>query len=127
MAFRFGTRSERFLGEVHPDLARVMRKALSLSEIDFAVTEGRRTNARQKRLVAAGASRTLNSRHLTGHAVDVVPFIDGQARWDWPLFHRLALAVSEAARLEQVPIIWGGNWRTFKDGPHFELERKAYP
>jgi peptidoglycan L-alanyl-D-glutamate endopeptidase CwlK len=26
-----------------------------------------------------------------------------------------------------VPIVWGGDWRTFKDGPHFELDRRKYP
>jgi peptidoglycan L-alanyl-D-glutamate endopeptidase CwlK len=90
------------------------------------VVEGLRTLARQKQLRAAGASQTLNSRHLTGHAVDIAPLVGGVVRWDWPLFYPLAETVKEAARLEDVPIEWGGDWR-FKDGPHWQLPWKDYP
>jgi len=125
--FTFSARSRTRLANVHPDLVRVVERALQLTEVDFAVTEGFRTEARQRELVAAGASRTMNSRHLTGHAVDLAPVIAGQIRWDWPPFHQLAAAMKQAAAELQVPIVWGGDWRTFKDGPHFELDRKAYP
>jgi peptidoglycan L-alanyl-D-glutamate endopeptidase CwlK len=126
-AFSFGERSRQRLQGVHPDLVRVVHKALALSQIDFAVIEGLRTKARQAELLAAGASRTMNSRHLTGHAVDVAPSIAGEIRWDWPLFDELAKAFKLAAKEENVPIVWGGDWVSFKDGPHFELDRRKYP
>lgn len=121
------TVSERRLIGVHSDLVRVVRRAAALSPVTFRVTEGLRTKARQEQLVAAGASKTMNSRHLTGHAVDVVPMIAGKPRWDWPPFYDIAAAFKTAARELDVPIVWGGDWRTFKDGPHFELDRKEYP
>lgn len=127
MAFTLSVRSKQRLEGVHPDLVRVVEKALTLSQIDFAVVEGLRTKARQAELMAAGASKTMNSRHITGHAVDVAPVIGGKIRWDWPLFNELATAFKLAATQENVPIVWGGDWISFKDGPHFELDRRKYP
>ncbi len=125
MTFKFSTASQQRLIGVHPDLVKVMRHAITISSIDFKVLEGVRTLARQKQLVAEGASRTLNSRHLTGHAVDVVPMIAGKIRWDWPLYHRLALVIKQAAIDKSVPIEWGGDWKGgFKDGPHWQLPRR---
>ncbi|KXX64031.1 M15 family metallopeptidase [Marichromatium gracile] len=125
--FRFSTRSERALAGVHDDLVRVARRALELTEVDFVVTEGRRTEARQRALVAAGASRTLRSRHLTGHALDVAAWVDGGVRWDWPLYPRIAAAFKAAAAELGVAIRWGGDWPRFRDGPHFELDRVVSP
>lgn len=127
MSFALGKRSLERLAGVHPDLVRVMKRAIACSPIDFTVLEGLRTLERQKQLMASGATRTMNSRHLSGHAVDVAPLIDGKVRWDWPLYHQLAAVVKKAAADEQVPITWGGDWRSFKDGPHWELPWKAYP
>lgn len=124
--FKLSKRSEQRLIGVHPDLVRVVRRALELSTVDFAVLEGLRTKKRQAELVKAGASWTMNSRHLTGHAVDLAPFIGGAIRWDWPPFHELARAMDSASRELGIPIIWGGDWKV-KDGPHFELDRKRYP
>jgi peptidoglycan LD-endopeptidase CwlK len=124
-------RSEKNLAGVHAELQRVVRRAhdalVNSGTIAFIVTEGLRTPARQRELMAAGATRTLNSRHLTGHAVDLMATVAGKGRWDWPLYERLATAMKAAAQDEGVPIVWGGDWRTFKDGPHFELDRKVYP
>ncbi len=127
MAFSFGERSLKRLQGVHPDLVKVMKRAIACSTIDFAVIEGMRTLATQKRYMAAGATRTMNSRHLTGHAVDIAPWIGGTVRWDWPLYHQLAKVIKKAAEEEEVPISWGGDWRSFKDGPHWELPWKQYP
>lgn len=127
MAFSFGQRSLDRLKGVHPDLVRVLKRAIGCSTLDFTVIEGLRTQERQKQLMAAGATRTMNSRHLTGHAVDIAPLINGEVRWDWPLYHQLAAVVKKAAAEEQVPLQWGGDWRSFKDGPHWELPWKAYP
>lgn len=118
-------RSERNLIGVHPDLVKVIRRAAKAG--GFVVTEGLRTKARQAQLVKAGASRTMNSRHITGHAIDVAALVNGEVRWDWPLYAAIAKAVKAAAKDLGVPIIWGGDWPKFRDGPHFELDRKAYP
>lgn len=128
MKRKFSQRSLDNLEGVHPDLVAVMKVALQSSPIDFIVIEGLRTKERQAKLVASGASKTMNSRHLTGHAVDLLPIgYDGKAAFDWPLYHKLAPAVKRAASDLGVAIVWGGDWVSFKDGPHFELDRKAYP
>jgi peptidoglycan L-alanyl-D-glutamate endopeptidase CwlK len=126
MAFVFSKRSLERLEGVQPALCRVAHRALQLSDVDFVVTEGLRTLARQKQLVAAGASQTLNSRHITGHAVDVTAFVAGEVRWDWPLYPRIARAFKAASLELDVPIVWGGDWKSLRDGPHFELDRKVY-
>lgn len=127
MAFQLDARSLQRLQGVHPDLAKVIHRAAALSPIEFRVIEGLRTEKRQRELVASGASKTMNSRHLTGHAVDLAPYVGGMIRWDWPLYHKLAPAVKQAAAEVGVPIEWGGDWRTFKDGPHFQLPFGGYP
>ena len=127
MSFRLSQRSRAALLGVHPDLVAVVEAAIELTPVDFMVTEGLRTAARQAELVRAGASRTLNSRHLTGHAVDVAAWVDGQVRWDWPLYPRIAEAFKAAAKGRGVRLIWGGDWPRLRDGPHFELDREVYP
>lgn len=121
-----GIVSKNNLKGVHPDLVKVVEKAITLTEIDFRVTEGLRSKTRQIELVNKGASKTLNSRHITGHAVDVVALIGGSVRWDWPLYDKLAKAFKQSAKELNIPIVWGGDWKTFKDGPHFELDRNVY-
>jgi len=127
MKFRFSKRSLDNLKAVHPDLVAVVKRALEITEVDFGVIEGVRTIERQRQLYKAGASKTLNSRHLTGHAVDLAAYIGGRLSWDWPLYYKIAAAMKEAAKELNIPIVWGGDWITFKDGPHFELSRKEYP
>lgn len=127
MTITLGTRSLARLQGVHPDLVRVVKRAAATSALDFTVLEGVRTVARQKELFAAKATKTMNSRHLNGHAVDLAPMIGGVVTWDWPLYHKLAVIVKAAAAAEKVPITWGGDWVSFKDGPHWELPWKAYP
>ncbi|HDL8053539.1 M15 family metallopeptidase [Yersinia enterocolitica] len=126
--FRLGQISEHNLRGVHPDLVLIVRRALTLSTIDFRVIEGVRTVDRQRQLVRNGSSKTLNSRHLTGHAVDLAPMINNQIPWeDWSVFHQVAQAMKQAAKEMELPLQWGGDWKTFKDGPHFELPREVYP
>lgn len=127
MSFRLSTRSRARLTGVHPDLICVVEAAIAATPVDFMVTEGLRSPVRQAALVKAGASRTLKSRHLTGHAVDVAALVDGAVRWDWPLYGRIAAAFKAEAERLGVPIIWGGDWTSLRDGPHFELDRRAYP
>ena len=120
-------RSLKKLEGVHEDLVRVVMRAADLSEVDFIVTEGLRSMKRQRALVAAGASKTLKSRHLTGHAIDFAPVVNGEVTWKWPPFFLIADGFKQAARELGVAIVWGGDWLRFKDGPHIELDRKAYP
>ena len=127
---KLNTASIAKLKGVHPDLVRVvLRCAEDWKDADtgFIVTCGVRTLAEQKVLVAKGASKTLRSRHLTGHAVDLAATIDGGVRWDWPLYDRLAKAMKAAAKAEKVTVEWGGDWKTFKDGPHYQLPWASYP
>jgi peptidoglycan L-alanyl-D-glutamate endopeptidase CwlK len=127
MAFKLGIRSRMSLRGVHPDLVKVVELALTYSPSDFTITEGLRTKARQKELVAAGASRTMNSRHITGHAIDFAVLVAGKVRWDWQLYPPVADAFKRAAKELDIPIVWGGDWPRFRDGPHVELSRAAYP
>jgi len=127
MTIILGQRSLSRLEGVHPDLVRIVKKAAALSDLDFTVLEGLRSVERQKQLVSQGASKTMNSRHLTGHAVDLAPILGGEVSWAWPQYHRLAKIVKAAAAAENVAVTWGGDWRTFKDGPHWELPWKSYP
>lgn len=125
--FKFSSRSEKNLQGVNPDLVKVTRRALEISEVDFGITEGLRSRYRQKQLVATGKSQTMNSRHLTGHAVDVVAYIGSQVSWEWPLYEKIAEAFRQASRELNIPVEWGGDWKTLKDGPHFQLPHGAYP
>lgn len=130
-------RSLKRLEGVHEDLVAVVKKAAELTDQPFIVTEGLRSVERQKKLVSAGASTTLRSRHLTGHAVDLAAFLDldgsgdytsgDNIRWDWPLYGKIASHMKTAAFQLDIPIEWGGDWSTFKDGPHFQLPWKDYP
>lgn len=127
MSFRLSSRSRARLVGVHPALIAVVEAAITRTAVDFMITEGLRTAERQAALIKAGASRTTRSRHLTGHAVDVAALVEGQVRWDWPLYGRIAQAFKAAALDLKTPLIWGGDWKTLRDGPHFELDRKAFP
>ena len=123
-------RSLKNLTGVHADLVKVVHRAAELAEVaglHFIVTEGLRTLARQRQLVAAGASTTMKSRHMTGHAIDFAPVVGGEVTWKWPPFFLIADAFKAAAKELGVAIVWGGDWVRFKDGPHIELDRKAYP
>lgn len=123
----FSERSKRSLRGVHPHLQAVITAALQSSPYDFTVIEGVRSVQRQRELVASGASKTMNSRHLTGHAVDLLPIGPNGPAFDWPLYDRLGPHVKAVAAEMGVDLEWGGDWTTFKDGPHFQLSWDAYP
>lgn len=155
MGFVLGTRSKQRLKGVHPHLVAVVCGAIQLTEIDFTVLEGLRTVERQRELVRTGASQTMSSRHITGHAVDLGAYVAGAVQWEWALYPRIADAVRRAALELGTPIRWGGGWyllndctslaaierkvaayvserraqkrKAFLDGPHFELPANRYP
>lgn len=156
MGFVLGARSRAELAGVHPDLVRVVEHAIKITSQDFTVHDGLRTTAEQRVILASGASQTLNSKHLKqrdgyGHAVDLVPWINGKPRWEWPAIYPIACAMWQASLEQGVRIKWGGPWvmldsikggtpadmikavnaygdrrrklgqKVFTDGPHFEL------
>lgn len=151
----FSEKDRAMLDLIHPQLAIVVYLAAERCPIRLDVIEGLRSERRQVELVRAGASRTMHSRHLTGHAVDLAPMVDGHTRWDWPLFFPIAAAMRYAAIKMAVPMRWGGIWdrhlsqlpehandieaaqaeyvtrcradgqRPFLDGPHFEIPFNA--
>ena len=121
--------SERKLAGVHPALQQVVLQALERPPVPFIVFEGVRSAKRQAELFAAGASRTLNSRHLTGHAVDLVPLVGGKPVWAWKPMRLLAPHIKAIAKEHNVVLDWGGDswyFRNFPDGAHWELSRRTY-
>ena len=110
MTFVLGGTSEANMRGVHPDIQRVVRRAITVTTVDFGVIEGVRTPERQKQLVASGASKTLASKHLTGDAVDLAAWVGGRHSWDWQLYYEIAHAMRRAAIEEGVRIRWGGIW-----------------
>ena len=125
MSYKLGTRSLQSLSGVHPDMVAVVKLAITITEVDFTVIEGIRNINRQRELLKAGKSTTLNSRHITGHAVDMVPW---PVDWnDLERFETMAEAMKVASDSLEIPIVWGGDWKSFYDAPHFELDRKEYP
>lgn len=127
MTFHLSQRSSLSLTGVHPDLVKVVMRALEISPLDFTVIEGLRTVKRQQELFASGASKTMKSRHIHGFAVDVAPLVAGSIRWDWPLYDRLILAFKQAAKDVGVKVEFGYDWKKFKDAPHLQLPHAAYP
>jgi peptidoglycan L-alanyl-D-glutamate endopeptidase CwlK len=126
-AWALSQRDIQRLEGVHPSIIRTLARAAKDGAPRFAVIEGVRTIARQKALVARGASKTMRSRHINGFAVDIAPLIANKISWDWPAFYPLAAAIKEAAKDEGVTLIWGGDWKSFRDGPHWELPHATYP
>jgi len=124
MGYKLGTRSLQNLSGVHPDLVAVVNRAVEITKQDFTVIEGMRDIKRQRQLVKSGASTTMNSRHLTGHAVDIAPW---PISWEWEDFYPIEEAMKLAADELGIDLEWGGDWKSFKDGPHWQLSRKAYP
>ena len=133
MGYKLSTKSLSNLKGVHPDLVKVVKRAIELTECDFTVIEGLRTKQRQAQLLKEKKTTTMNSRHLTGHAVDLAAWVipegsdKGTVSWDWKYYEQIADAMKKAALELKIPIEWGGDWKTFKDGPHFQLPFKQYP
>lgn len=151
MSYVLGRKSLQELDGVKDDLRNVVFRAIQITRQDFSVHDGLRTQSEQSELVRRGASTTMNSKHLTGDAVDLVPYINGKLRWEWGPIYKIAAAVSIAAKAEGVALRWGGVWdraladlpadydgleravaayvarrkkagkRAFIDGPHFEI------
>ena len=120
--YKFSERSKAKLATVDIRLQNLMNVAIKESPYDFSITEGIRTLKRQIELVAQGKSKTLKSYHLTGKAVDIAVWINGKVTWDFKYYKEVAEHIKETARKLGYAITWGGDWKTFKDGPHFQIE-----
>lgn len=121
MTFSLSQKSKDNLKGVDERLVKVVELALTLSDVDFSVLEGIRSPARQRMLVAEGKSQTLKSKHLTGHAVDLGAFVNGGISWEKKHYYEISDAMKEASKQLEIPIRWGGDFKSFFDGPHFEL------
>lgn len=128
----FSEIEEKRLAGVHPDLVKVIRKAKELGG-RFRVAEGLRSLAQQERDVAAGVSSTLHSRHLASkdglaRAMDVLPLVNGKpVLRNWTPYYPLAKIIKDAAKRCKVTVEWGGDWKHFPDGPHWQLPWRLYP
>jgi len=128
MTYRLSDRSYSKLKGVHPTLVMIVERAIQLTDIDFGVIEGLRTIAQQEEYVKKGTSKTMKSKHLRqqdgyGHAVDLAPYVGGKIPWDdRKAFARVSKAMKAAATEIGATITWGGDWKTFYDGPHYQLE-----
>lgn len=127
MSCKLGKRSLSNLEGVHPDLIKVVKRAIELTECDFTVIEGLRTKQRQAQLLKEKKTTTMNSRHLTGHAVDLAAWVDCTVSWDWKYYEQIEAAMKQAASELKIQIEWGGDWKSFKDAPHWQLPFKQYP
>ena len=133
MAYRLSQRSIKALEGVHPSLVACVKRALEITEQDFTVVEGLRSVETQKKYVARGASKTLKSYHLRqpstgyGHAVDLYPYYDGSVQVDAPFsrFRQISQAMKQAAAELGITITWGGDWKSFVDSPHYQIEVSA--
>lgn len=126
------SRSLQRLRKVHPALRLVLAQASVNSPVAFEVGETVRTQTRQQELYDAHATTTLHSRHIPGkdglaRAADIICYVNGKVRWDWPLYCKAAEHIKATAKELKIPLEWGGDWKTFKDGPHFQLPWKEYP
>lgn len=126
--FTLSSKSLDRLKGVHPELVEVVKRAIEITPIDFMVIEGVRSVEQQKKNVAKGVSKTMNSKHLIqgdgySHAVDLGPLVDKQIPWDdFSKFKEVSEAMKKAASELGVRITWGGDWKTLVDGPHYQIE-----
>ena len=123
----YASRSAKNLEGVHQDLQHVAKRAAELTELPFLIIEGLRTMKRQRELVAAGASQTLKSRHLTGHAIDIVPIVAGLIEWKTTAYTLPLAAFRQASAELHIPVEFGADWKSFRDYPHIQLGWKLYP
>ena len=119
--FSLSDKSLRRLEGVHPDLVKVVKRAIEITPVDFVVVEGLRTKSRQAYLLDAGKSRTMNSYHLTGHAVDIAPIVDGKVSWDIKDFFPLAESMKKASEELSVEVTWGGSWKPLSQSKKIDM------
>jgi len=123
--YKLGKRSLRRLVGVDPILVFCVIEAIKISKYDFGVFEGLRTVARQRKLLREGRTTTMHSRHLTGNAIDIVPYKNGKFNWELPhYFNEIESCMKLVIKNHNLPIEWGGDWKSFIDKPHWQISRK---
>ena len=127
--YRLGRRSLNELKGVDPRLVVCTSGAILLTLQDFMVFDGRRTIEEQRDYVSRGTSWTMNSKHLTGHAVDLVPYVDGKLSWDsMDAFKEIARCMRIIGRHHRIKLLWGanvkygGDWKERNDAAHWYVE-----
>lgn len=141
IGFKFGQRSLNSLKGIHPDLVKVMTEAIKTSPVDFTITDSLRTTEQQQALYAQGRTKAgskvtnvdgvkVKSNHQAksdkyGYAVDLYAFYNGavQVKDDKTIINKLAPHIKATAKKLGIKIEWGGDWKSFKDYPHFELKK----
>ena len=113
--------SKKRLEGVDERLKAVVIECAARCPFPFNVSEGLRTVEQQREYVKQGKSRTMNSKHLTGKAVDLYPLTMNRKQVDWSRFEELADLMFQVAKDQDTEIVWGGNWKTLVDKCHFEL------
>ena len=128
MTYQLTVKSKMRLDGVHRDLVKVVMRAYEITDANFFVLEGVRTLEQEQENFAKGASQTMHSRHLTGHAIDIGALDEkGVLTWEWKYYDHLYHIFMKAAEDVGVPVEWGGLWKTLKDGGHFQLPWAVYP
>jgi len=118
--YKLGKKSKRELIGVHPILAFAVTEAIKVTEQDFMVFDGLRTQREQQKLVRAGKSKTMNSYHLYGLAVDLVAYVDGKPTWEEQYYSDIEIAMKQVIKKYNLPIEWGfDKWQW--DMPHWQL------
>ena len=123
------------LEKLHPDLTKVIIRASEmLKDYTIIITETDRSKERQAELFKKKATKTLRSRHISENnacklscAVDIAVKVDGKITWEWSLYEDFSKYVKKAAEELRVEVEWGGDWKSFKDGPHYQLPKSLYP
>lgn len=126
MNYKLSTKSIERLKGLHPVLSSIVMLAIKISDVDFSVIDGVRSKEKQAQYVKDGLSKTLDSYHLTGHAVDLYPWVDGKTSHDHFHYAQLNEAMQKAAKQLGYEVEWGGNWKSFVDKPHFQINRNVY-
>lgn len=121
MTFSLSQKSLDKMQGVDSRLVQVVKRAIEITTVDFKVLEGLRTPERQQELLKQKVTQTLKSKHLVGLAVDLGALHGTDVSWEKPLYFEIAKAMKQASKELNIPIRWGGDFKTFFDGPHFEL------
>lgn len=121
MTFSLSQKSLDKMQGVDSRLIQVVKRAIEITTVDFKVLEGLRTPERQQELLKQKVTQTLKSKHLGGLAVDLGALKGADVSWDKSLYFEIAKAMKQASKELNIPIRWGGDFKSFFDGPHFEL------
>lgn len=134
--FKFSKNSLKKLEGLHPNLQKFFRELIKISPYDFSITQGVRTAEEQNKLYQQGRTTPgkivtncdgykLKSNHQTksdglGHAGDIAVLVNNKITWEEKYYKEVAM--SARILMQKYNIEWGGDWKNFKDLPHFEYK-----